>query len=200
MDEKKRRLVFLFGGILVAIIFLSSYAAFSNNGSPTTVTTTAKSQSTVFVTGYTNAIITNYSDVAYVSFTNNSNSVKNIVANSLSNLQANGTVVDSILTNDSYQVVLSGISPYDLQQLLYKQTNSANYITVSSTADVKLPQTITFTYSNVPINLHLTTTNYSVYLSNVKTIGSTINVTISTLLYTNNESIYNNQFRVSYNG
>lgn len=199
MDAKKKRLAFLFGGILVAIIFLSSYAAFSNNGSPTTATTTAKAAGTVFVTGYTNAIITNYSDVAYVSFSNSSNSVKNTVTNSLSMLQANGTVVDSIVTNNTYQVVLSGISPYTLQQFLYQKTNSTNSISVGSTADVQLPQTIAFTYTNVPIDLHLTNRNYTVYLSQVQSIGSTINVSISTLLYTNNESIYDNQFRVSYN-
>ena len=76
MEAKKKRLIFLFGSILVAIIFLSSYAAFSNNGSPTSVTTTAKAQSTVFVTGDTNGLITNYSDVALVSILNNSNFTK----------------------------------------------------------------------------------------------------------------------------
>ena len=187
MEQKTKRYVFLIGSIIVAVIFISSYAAFSNNGTPSTTTTIAKQVQTIFITGYSNATITNYSDIAVVSLLNSSPQLRNQLNSTLSDLQNNGSVVESIFTNDSYQgSSFTGISPYSLEQIIYSKINQTNSINVGATADVELPSTITFYYSKQPVKLQLPSRNYSVQITNAKSIGSSINVSISTLLYANN--------------
>jgi hypothetical protein len=197
MDAKRKQLVFLVGSILVAVIFLSSYAAFGNNGTATASTTTVKAQTTYFATGSSNGTITNYSDVATLTLYNSSNTLKTSVINLISHLEANGTVQNYAASNGSYEIVLASISPYDLQQFLYNKTNStSNSLGIAATSYVELPQNITLYYTNVPVPVYLTNRNYSIYLQRVKPIGSKINVSISALL-AKNGSIYQNNFRVS---
>jgi hypothetical protein len=197
MEAKNKRWIFLIGSILVALIFLSSYAAFSNNNSGTTSTSTIKPATTYFATGSSRAQISNYSDIAVVTLADTSNAATNSTVNAISDLESNGSVQDYTYTNGSYQIVLSSISPYDLQQILYAKTGLNNSMNVSSTATITLPKNVILHYAGQPINLDLQNRNYSVYLSNVRAIGSVINVSISALL-ARNGSIYNGQLRVSY--
>lgn len=199
MDAKKKKLIFLVGAIFVAIVFLSSYAAFSNNNSGSTSTSTVKSQQTYFFTGSSNAIITNYSDIAYVTLPNSTNSSNYNLTGILSKLEANGSVENFAYTNSSYEVVLSTISAYDLQKVLYNDTGTNNTINVGSTTYVELPPKVVLSYTNSTqtIPVYLTNRNYSIYMKNVEKLGSSVNVSISTLLESNG-SIYNNQFRVTY--
>jgi hypothetical protein len=201
MDTKTKKLVFLIGAILIAVIFITSYAAFSSNNTASTTTTTVKSVESFFATGSSNAIITNYSDIAYVVISNSTNFTKEntTITTELNSLESNGSIDNYINTNNSYQVVLSSVSAYDVQQLLYKDLGTQNTIKVGSTAYITLPPTITLFYNNQPITTRIPSQNYSIYMQNIKAINSTINVSISTLV-TANGSIYNNQFRVSYSG
>lgn len=201
MDTKKKQLIFLVGSIFVAVIFLTSYAAFSNNNSGTTSTSTIKSSQTFFAVGNANAVIFNYSDIAVVALSNSSNSIRDNVNTTMSQLESNGSLQDYIYSgsNNTYQVVLSTISAYGLQQLLYSNATITNSVSVGSTASILLPSTVTLHYTNVPITISPPNRNDTVYLKNVKRIGTVINVSISALLGRNG-SVYNNQFRVSYSG
>lgn len=197
MDKKMKNLILLFGAIFVAVIFLSSYASFNSNNTNSSSTTTVKSVQTVYALGSSNAVITNYTEIASVSFVNASNSTKASVETLLSKLEANDSIQNYIYQNNSYQVVLLGLSAYGLEEALYNQTNQSNSINVGATADILLPAELTLQYSGTPISLHLTNRNYTVYMSRIESIGSTINVGISALL-ARNGSIYNNQIRISY--
>jgi hypothetical protein len=196
MDANKKKIIFLLGSIFVAIIFLSSYAAFSNNGSGSSSSSTIKTQASYFSTGTSNAIISNYSSIAYVTVSNGSNSSNENITRILSQLEANGSVQNYIYDNNSYQVVLVSISAYELQQLLNRNASSNSIINVGATTYVMLPSTVIMYYTNQPITVHLKSRNYSVYLTNVKPIGSVLNVSVSGLL-ARNGSIYNGQFRVN---
>ena len=114
------------GEDFVAGIFLSSYASFNdNNLGNSSTTTTIKSVQTVYAAGNANAIITNYSDIAYVSLNNNnSNATSNTVTSLLSTLEADGSVQNYIYTNSSFEVVLANLSAYGLQQMVFNQTRS----------------------------------------------------------------------------
>jgi hypothetical protein len=198
MDKKRKQLIFLLGSVFVAVIFLTSYAAFSNNNGSSSSTSTVKPSTTFFALGNSNALIINYSDIAVV-IPKNSNSSKNNVTAILSGLETNGSVQNYIYSNGSYQVVLATISAYGLQQLLYRKTGQPNSITVGSTATVFMPSNVVLYYTNVPVVVAPPSRNYSVYVKSVKSPGTIINVSISALL-NRNGSIYNSQFRVSYNG
>jgi hypothetical protein len=198
MEAKTKKIIFVVGAIFVAIIFLTSYAAFSNNNTGSTSTTTVESQATYFSTGTSNAIITNYSDIAYVTLSNSVNSSKINMTTILSGLETNGSVDNYVYTNGSYEVVLSSISAYDLQELLYKDVGSNTFVNVGATTYVELPQSVVLYYTTQPITVNLPSRNYSIYLKNVQMEGSTVNVSISGLLERNG-TIYNSQFRVAYN-
>jgi len=199
MEQKNKRMIFLLGTLFVAFIFLSSYAAFNNNNNVSVSTTsTVQLQQSFYSTGYSNAIVANYSGTAYIAVADGTNTIKNKVANLLSQLQANGTVQNYAYSNGTYQAVLSGISAYSLQQILTNKTQS-NSIAVGATSILALPPNVTMYYSGQPINVVLQGRNYSVYLSKVKKIGTVLNVSVSGLL-TRNGQIYNNQFKVSYSG
>lgn len=197
MDTKTKRLIFFIGSIFVAIIFLSSYAAFGNNASGTSSTSTVKPQQTFFSTGTSTAIVVNYSDIANITLRNGSNASNVNMTDILSRLQANGTIQNYIYSNGNYQVILYGISAYGLRQLLYGNPKLNGTVDIGATTYVTLPKTITLYYGGQqPINVYLNGRNYSVYMNNVEPEGSVINVSISALL-TANGSIYNNQLRVS---
>ncbi|MGD0729034.1 MAG: hypothetical protein ABR981_03080 [Candidatus Micrarchaeaceae archaeon] len=199
MQSKTKSIILLIGAILIAVIFISAYASFNNNNvAGSTSTSTVASQQTFYSTGSVNAIIENYSYITYVTFSNSTNSSKNNVTNLLSSLEANGIVDNYIYTNNSFEVVLNNITAYQLQQEIYNTSKDSNSINVGSTAQITLPASATLYYTNTPISIHLTSRNYSVYLNNVKSVGSTINVGISALL-TRNGSVYNNQIKISYN-
>ncbi len=51
MEAKTKKMIFFIGAIFVGIIFLTSYAAFGNNGSATTVTSTVAAVSAHSVCG-----------------------------------------------------------------------------------------------------------------------------------------------------
>lgn len=201
MDRKLRNIVLLLGAIFVAGIFLSSYASFNdNNLGNSSTTTTIKSVQTVYAAGNANAIITNYSDIAYVSLNNNSNATSNTVTSLLSTLEADGSVQNYIYTNSSFEVVLANLSAYGLQQMVFNQTRS-NTINVGATTDIMLPTNVTLYYtgatSSTPITIPLTKRNYTVYMKNIKSIGTKIPVGISALL-ARNGTVYNNQIKVTY--
>jgi len=196
MDKKKKQLILFVGAIFVAVIFLSSYLSFSNNNSSSTTSTIAKNQTTFYATGTANGIIVNYSYVALVYPKNSSNATGAALTNELSNLEANGTVQDYIYQNGSYQVILSSLSAYDLQRIL-QNTSGLGNTTVGSSAKVELPASLTLHYTTYPINVQLSTRNYSVYIRDVKSPGTTITLQISALL-TQNGAVYQNQLRISY--
>jgi hypothetical protein len=202
MEQKTKRLIFFIGAIFVGIIFLTSYAAFGHNNTTSndssSSSTILKSVQTVFATGKTNGTITNYSAVAYVTPLGLSNSSKNNLSAFMSQLQENGTLDNYVLTNNTYQVYLSNLSAYRLQQLLYNKFNSNNSVSVTATADLMVPQSVNLYYSNSspPINVALTSKNYTVSLTGLKSIGMKVNLTVSALITTQG-SVFNNQIRLS---
>lgn len=149
VEAKTKKLVFFIGAIFVGIIFLTSYG-FSNNNSGNTSTTTVKaaSQPTIFATGYANAVITGYSQVANVKPVNGSNATLNRLDAIMSKLEANGSIDNYVYVNNSYEVYGSSLSAYALQRFLSAALNSSNSVTVGSTADIMLPASISLFYTN----------------------------------------------------
>jgi hypothetical protein len=82
--------------------------------------------------------------------------------------------------------------------LLYNKFNSNNSISVAATADLMVPQSVNLYYSNSspPINVFLTSKNYTVLLTGLKSIGMKVNLTVSALITTQG-SVFNNQIRLS---
>jgi hypothetical protein len=192
MDPNKRRNLILFiGALFVALIFITSYAAFSNNGTNSSSTSTIVSAKTFFVTASANAVILNYSYLA---------SIYNVSANqtikmnaTLDSMQSNGTVSSYFYSNSTYRVILQGINAYQLSLLLHNTTNAK----VGSLAYLRLPKQVNAYYtgsSSIPVTLP--SSNYSVFLNNIVPPNTTIPVTLTALI-TANGLVYNNQVRIT---
>lgn len=192
MDDKTKRLIFFIGSLFVAIIFLTSYAAFNNNNTTGgTTTSTIANVNTVPVVGSANGIIVNYTDVAHIYLGNGSNAT--IINTTLNALEANGTISNYVGTNKSYDVLLNSIDPYSLYKLIRNETKN---VSVGGQAEILLPAKVDAYYSTsgiIPITLP--TRNYTLFLNNTKPIGSQIPVKI-TAIVTENGTIYNNNIKI----
>ena len=197
MEEKKKKLLLLLGAVFVAVIFLTSYASFGNNSALTTTATTTVSVHSFPAFGSSTATVSGYSGAARVDIRSNSSTASNVVLNILSTLEANGTV-NYIGSNSSFEVYSSKIDAYTLQGLLRSAVNQSNVIDVASIADITLPKNLTLYYGTYPIDVHLSSRNYSVNMTELMAVGSKVNVSVSALV-TNNGSVYDNQLSVSIN-
>lgn len=197
MNNKTKQVLLILGTVLIGVIFISAYASFNNNNISNSSSSTIVNAQTFPAFGSSNAVISNYSDVVNVTFLGSSNETINKTDAVLSNLEANDIIDNYIYLNNRYEVILANISAYNFRELLYNQTNDSNSINVGSTAYVKLPTTVTLYYAGTPVSLYLANKNYSIYINNIRSIGSTVNVKIFALL-TRNGSIYNNQLSINY--
>lgn len=196
MDEKKKKFILFLGSVFVAVIFLTSYASFGNNRAMTTSATTTVIVRSFPAFGSSTATVTGYGAAAHVGIGANASAASNAMPGLLSILQSNGTINNYIGSNRSYEVYSSKIDAYALQGLLRSAVNQSNAITVTATAYIRLPQNLTLYYSTYPINVYLNGRNYSVNMTNLKAVGSTVNVSVSALV-TSNGLVYNNQLSVS---
>jgi hypothetical protein len=195
MEEKTKKLFLLFGSLFVAAIFLTSYASFGNNSALTTSATTTIIEHTFPAFGNSTATVTGYAGAAHVNIAANDSAASNAVLTLLSGLEANSTV-NYVGSNSSYEVYSSKIDAYSLQGLLAAAVRQSNAVTVTAAARIALPQNLTLYYSTYPININLKNRNYSVNMTRLKPVNSTVNVKVIALV-TNNGTLYNNQLTVS---
>lgn len=184
MEDKTKKMIFTIGSLFVAIIFVTSYAAFGNTtNAPSTTTSTAGPTNTILATGQANGIIENYSYIVNITVANASQNAK--LNLTLSNLESNNTVISFFARNSTtYTAELSGIGAYSFYTYL---TNTLNYsnVSVGGTALVRLPATVNMQYGTInpqqaPISL--APKNYSVLLPNLLPIGTTITLKIQALV------------------
>lgn len=184
------------GSLFVAVIFLSSYGAFNNNTATTSSTTSIANVKTYFVSGSSNAIVVNYSNVAtlLVNKSVNASSSNQILA-TLNTLESNGSINSYIEINNSFQIFLSTINAYSLEQLFYTKLGSNKTTAVNASSIVSLPKTITMYLNKQSVPMHLTQTNYSMNIFPLRQVGNTIKVSLNAIV-TANGTVYQNQITI----
>jgi hypothetical protein len=191
----------LIGALFVGVIFLTSYASFGNNSVVSSTTTTVANVRTVPAFGSSTATVTGYSTTAYVRVNASFSTAGNTVAETLSKLEANGSIISYLPSSASgYEVYLqavnsSSINAYSLQGLLRSAVNRSNAITITAVAYVELPSNITLYYNMQPIPVPVVNRGYSVNMTDLDSLGSKLNVSVSALI-TSNGSVYRNQLVV----
>jgi hypothetical protein len=191
--NKGKKLIMFVGALFVAVIFLSSYMTSSN--SPGTTTST-KPQNTYLAIGKAPAAITGYGSSAYVSLSNQSNGTIESLNKTLSELEANGSISNYILVGNGYQVALSGISAYALQQSI-RNITALSHSDLAATAYLLLPSNEILYVNSYSVNVALGRRNYSIGITGLKPVGSYLNVSVFALI-TANGSVYNNQIKLNY--
>lgn len=196
MQESAKKKLYGLGALFIAVIFIFSYAAFSNNGGPPTSTTTVGSANTIYVYGTANGVIVNYSYYAYITVVNKSQASK--LNDTLGNLVANGTINDFQPTNSTgYEAILSTVNPYQLYIYLANTLNYTN-VSVGAPAYVRLPANISMHYAGSisPVPISFPPKNYTFYLVKVAPINSSVPLMVSALVTTRGQ-IYNNEVKLS---
>jgi hypothetical protein len=179
----------------VAVIFVTSYAAFNNNGAPPATTTTVGAVNTIYVYGTANGVVVNYTSQALITVTNKSQMSE--LNTTLGVLEANGTVNFASYNSTTYEAVLSGINTYQLYLYLSNSLTDANII-VGGPAYIRLPGTINMHYSASSTLFPITfpPRNYTVNLARTVPIGSAIPIKISAIIETNG-TIFNGQIKLT---
>lgn len=189
MEDKTKKTIFLIGSLFVAVIFVTSYAAFNNNGSaPASSSTTVPAGTPLSgqFNGAANALVENYTDLAYVSVTNRSQMSK--LNDTLGALQANGTITfDPIPGNSTtYSALLSSITTYQLYLYLSNSLSGGNVL-VSGVAYVKLPNSVYMYQAGSSALVTIPNTTHKMMVKPVVAINSTIPVKMRAILTTTHQ-------------
>ncbi len=180
--EAKNTILFL-GSLVVAIMFITSYAASGNNSNSSSTTTVAYNYSgAVPMTGTANAIVANYTDSPIITISSSSyNSSELAVTNYLNGLENNGTIITYSPSGNQFSVLLNGsFSAYGLQENLYSRFGSN--ATVSGTVYIRLPKTVRMYDGTQGFTLNSPTSEYAVKISPMPRLGSNVSVHILALI------------------
>ncbi len=188
MGEQKRKLeakntILFLGSLVVAIMFITSYAASGNSSNSSTTTTVAYNYSgAVPMTGTANAIVANYTDSPTITISSSSyNSSELAVTNYLNSLENNGAIITYSPSGNQFSVLLnSSMSAYELQEELYSRFGSN--ATVSGTVYIRLPKTVRMYEGTQGFTLNAPTSEYAVKISPLPSLGSNASVHILALI------------------
>ncbi len=197
MDEKLRKRLMFLGTLFVAIAFISSYAAFNYSTSTVTSTTTTTATKTYFVSGTANGTVSGYSNGALVLLNRSANaSVGNATVKILSGLEANGSISSYIELNNSFQVLLSTINAYSLEQLVDTGLGSNSIASVNASSYIVLPSRMTLYLNTQSVAVTLQQTNFSINLYPISPVGTKVKLKINALVAPNG-TVYDNQVILS---
>jgi hypothetical protein len=188
LNENRKKQIIFIGTMFVAVMFISSYAAFGNNSNYTSSssTTTVSNLKTYFASGAANGIVSGYSRGATVELSNSLTNATtgNQIVGILSTMQANGSISSYLEFNNNFQVLLSTMNAYSLQQILQKKLNTPN-VTVNASTYVVLPSRITLIISTIAAQIALSQTNYSISILPLKPPGTSIKININAIVWQN---------------
>jgi hypothetical protein len=194
---EKRRMIELIGALFVAVIFLTSYAAFAGGGARAygNATTTARVR-TYYVTGRAQANITSYGQVLEANVScKNATSVESLMNGLLAAMERNGSVSNFYSPSQGHILVqLANYTAYKVYGLLSAGIGpSAACTNFTTQANAQLPARITFSLpaskSGFAIAIPSSQRSFTLPIALGSVTNSIINVSVATLV-TENGTIY----------
>lgn len=190
-ESRRKRTIYFIISLVVAVMFISSYAALGNNNLTTSTSTnqTNSSQKTYFVIGSANGVVTNYTSGATVYTLNASLANPANVSNTLSKLEANGSLSAVTPQNTgNFLVSTQKMNPYVLQEYLYN-AYTPNGISVGNVSTyVYLPKVLQlYLPGSTPqkVNVVLTRQNFTVNIAPLQSIGTNVILNIHAAAWAN---------------
>jgi hypothetical protein len=176
-DSRRKKLLFI-GSILVAIMFISSAAAFGNFGSPPSSSTSTVSGPSYFMVGQANATVNGWSQNVQVTVNSSNSTYYSDVANVIIALQANGTIGNyASINNVTFSAYLVNMTAYAFQSRLDAMLGNS-VATVKASTMVALPAQITMYYYSQPVPVLLQSGNYPVSIEPLQPRGALVPVKI----------------------
>ncbi|MCL4389471.1 MAG: hypothetical protein M1528_02125 [Candidatus Marsarchaeota archaeon] len=190
--DKRKRLLFLIATVALAVMFVTSYAAFGSGSSISTSSTTINQQ-TIAVFGTSNAVVAGYGSSITLSIINSSIGGK--VNSTIAALYSNGSIANYVQLPNGFTLYMANMSAYGLQEL-FSSTLPRNSVRINASETVKLPPSIKMYYNGNPIFVRSSILNFSLQRSPLLQEGSTVSVNVQALVLLNG-SVYNGNIRVS---
>ncbi len=155
MDRKK--LIEFLGALFVALIFLSSYAAFASNSAQNS-TSTSVNVATYYAVGFANATVTGYNGILFVNVScqkSLQNETFNKVDAAASALEANGSALSSSASSSGFQIAPGNLNSYAIYQNIYKAigANGTACTSFSTLATVTLPSLLNMSVQGQKIRI-----------------------------------------------
>ena len=188
MTEGKKKVelkntVLFFGSLIVAIMFITSYAA-SGGGSNTSTTTTVPQNysNAVPMSGVANAVVVNYtySPVVTISGSNYNSTVLELTKY-INGEVSSGNVITYTPNGNQFNILLNNnFTAYQLQEGL--TSAFGDNVTVSGTVYVKLPSKVDMYDGTSKYSLNAPASTYSLSIKPIPQIGSNVSVKILALI------------------
>jgi hypothetical protein len=195
---EKKKLIELIGSIFVAMIFISSYAAFGVGRITVNTTTTVQQQQTFYAIAQTTANIISYGSTMNINIScQNVMNLSRQVNDLLADLESNNSVSYFYSQQAGQIIVQSGkVDTYaNYNSISSYMGVNANCTEFTSSATVMIPNKMNFyaplQKSSMIILISNNRRDYSVPIKFVNNMSNTLNVSVSALL-TLNGSIYGN--------
>lgn len=190
---EKKRMVELVGALFIAIIFLTSYAAFSSSGTRPSANNTAPAQAqTYYATGRTQANITSYGQVLSVNVScSNATAVMSSLNRLLTAMEGNGSVSNFYSPMQGRILVqLGNYTAYKVYSLLSAGIGSGAACTsFTSQASVLLPARMSFMIplakSSYTVMIPGSQRSVTLPITLSNSTGKAINVSVAALITTN---------------
>jgi hypothetical protein len=181
MDKKT---IVLIGSVLIAVIFISSIAAFGNGEGNTTSLTTTIVRNTTFVAGSANAFVYGYSPTLVIGIGTQYPNASTTVSNILDSLLATNKINDFFPQGNGFVVYLGNTSAYNLSTSLTAAVGNVP-LGFNATIRASLPENIALYNSGSVFEVHLGNSTYPIQTSRIAPIGSNIPVNIQAIVYLN---------------
>lgn len=189
---ERKKLIELVGSIFVALIFLSSYAAFGNISANASNATTTSQAQTVYAAAVANATIASYGGTININIScSNVTAVSGVLNAALASLEKNGSVSNFYSQQASQVLVQAGnASAYRLFLELSKDAGAgASCTQFLGSANVNLPSRVNFHVpaekSSIIISIPQSMLTHSLPVAFKENMSSTMEVSVSAFLYLN---------------
>jgi hypothetical protein len=198
---ERKKLIELIGSVFVALIFLSSYAAFGNTAQGQSNATTTAQVQTFYAVAEANATIQSYGSVMNISISCassasasnavNATNVSDELNGALAQLERNGSVANFYSAQANQILVQAGsANAYSLFLRLSRGIGSGTACTrFSGTANLSLPGTIGFTVlpqkSKIIVELPQSLQSYSLPVTFAENMSGTLRVLVYAYLEPN---------------
>jgi hypothetical protein len=185
----EKKTIVLIGTVIIAIVFISSIAAFGNGNSNTTSTTTI-TRSTTFVAGSANVVVSGYSQTLAINIAQQAQNSSAIVSSLLDSMLANNIINNFFPEGAGFIVYLGNVSAYNLSTTISAAVGNAP-VSFNATVKARLPQSITLYNSGRPLHVQIGNSTYPFSTSKLMPIGSNVSVNIQAIVYQNTTMVQN---------
>ncbi len=197
----RKKVAMILVGVFFVAAWIASYPSTGGNTTTTVQTTIAAQQ--VFVSGIVNGLVSGYVNASTISLQGQAANRSDAVSVLLTRLKANGSIYDFVPLSNNFRVFNASMGLYALQGLVYNAVSNGTIANITSVVGidaqmrVRLPQQVEMSSFGQQFPVRFSAPNYSISVSHITPIGSTIKLQARALAYAVNGTVSNVTLSIS---